>query len=315
MRILVTGATGFIGGHLCRLLGEGGGGIVAATRNGDCPEGAEPRRIGDLGPETEWREALAGVEAVVHLAGRAHVMRDSSLDPLAAFRRANVGGTRSLAAQAAEAGVRRMVYVSSITIHGGESRPARPLRADDAPAPRDPYAISKLEAEQALAEISERTGLERVVIRPPLVYGPGVKGNLLSLLRVCHRGVPLPLGSVDNRRSLVGVRNLAVGIAACLRHPAAAGQTFLIRDGEDVSTPELVRRLCRCLGRRSRLLPLPLPVLRVAGRITGRSRAVDRLLGSLQVDDAPLRQGLAWRPPFSLDEGLAEMADWFRAAR
>lgn len=304
MRIMVTGAGGFVGAALVPLLRGRGDDVVLAVRR---EHGTGQVPVGDVGPGTDWRPALHGVETVIHLANRAHVMNETEADPLALFRRVNVEGSAGLAEQAARAGVRRLVFVSSIKVNGEATVPGRPFTADDVPAPEDTYGLSKYEAEQALAGIAARTGLELVVVRPPLVYGPGVKGNLRSLMNVVARGVPLPFGLIGNRRSLIGSGNLCDLLAVCARSPAAAGRTFLARDGEDLSTPELVRRMARALGRPARLLPIPVGLLRLAGLLSGRSGAVGRLLGSLEVDDAATRTTLDWHPPFSVDQGLSAM--------
>jgi nucleoside-diphosphate-sugar epimerase len=309
MKVLVTGASGFVGAAAVHALAAAGHQVVAAVRRDVAlPASVCPVRVADLGPHTDWTEALEGVEAVVHLAARAHVMDETEADPAAVFRRVNRDGTARLAEEAATAGVRRLVFVSSIKVNGEATQPGRPFRADDAAAPEDPYGVAKAEAEAALAAIAARTGLELVVVRPPLVHGPGAKGNLALLGRAVARGIPLPLGLVDNRRSLVGLANLADLLRVCVEHPAAPGHTFLVRDGEDLSTPELIRRMARAMGRPARLLPVPPALLRLAGSLTGKGAAVARLLGSLQVDDQPTRAVLGWTPPVGLDHGLAEMA-------
>ncbi len=303
-RVVVTGATGFIGRALCPRLAAAGHEVSAITR----------RVIPEIGPDTDWSAALAGAEAVVHLAARVHVSAERAADPLAAPRRVNTLGTRRLAEAAAAAGVRRLVFASTIKVNG-EKTGAEPFRATDAAAPRDPYAISKWEAEQALFQVAGESAMEAVVLRPPLVYGPGVKGNFLSLLRLCAKAPPLPLALVANRRSLIHVGNLADAILRCLTHPAAGGRTFLVSDGEALSTPELVRRAAAALGRPARLFPVPPPLLRLAGRLTGTSSTVERLLDSLVVDDREMRRELDWKPPFSMSRGLQETATWFTSLR
>ena len=232
-------------------------------------------------------------------------MSENASDPMAEFRRVNVNGTRQLARQAADAGVRRFIFVSSVKVNGEHSLAGRPLTAADAPAPLDPYGISKLEAEQALQALSTETGMEMVIVRPPLVYGPGVKANFGSLLRWLSKGWPLPLGAVhDNRRSLVAVDNLADLLLTCVDHPAAASQTFLASDGEDLSTTELLRRMGQALGKPARLLPVPPALLRWGATALGKADIAQRLLGSLQVDITHTRQTLGWTPPITVDEGL-----------
>lgn len=305
MRVMVTGATGFVGGPVCRTLLARGHRVVAAMRRDIDLPGIETHRVDALGPETDWSAALAGCDAVIHLAARAHVMAESEADPLAVFRKANRDGTSRLAEQAAAAGIRRFVFVSSIKVNGEATPRDRPFRADDPPAPVDPYGIAKAEAEAALAAIASRTGMSASIIRPPLVHGPGAKGNLAAMMRILAKGWPLPLAMIDNRRSLVGAANLADVVAFVLEHGAAG--TFLVRDGEDVSTPDLLRRVAAGMGRRALLLPVPPALLRAGGALLGKRAAIDRLLGSLVVDDSPLR-ALGWAPPVSLDAGLAAMA-------
>lgn len=307
MKILVTGATGFVGKAACRTLATRGHEVFAAVRQDVAlPEGVSSRPIGDLGPDTDWSAALAGMDTIIHLAARAHVMAETEADPLVVFRRINRDGAARLAEQAASAGVRRLVFVSSIKVNGEATPADRPFHAEDSLRAVDPYGIAKAEAEQELAAIAARTGLELVVVRPPLVHGPGVKGNLASLMKIVRNGVPLPLGCVDNRRSLVGLANLTDALAFVAEHEHASGRTFLIKDGEDVSTAALIRKLAAAMGRPPRLLPCPPALLRLGGRMLGRQAAMDRLIGSLVVDDSPLR-ALGWVPPQSLDEGLKAM--------
>ena len=263
----------------------------------------------DRSPEDETRHALQEVSAVVHLAARVHVMADDAVDPLREFRRVNRDWTEQLARAAALQGVRRFVYLSSIKVNGDRS--VRPFTEQDLPNPQDPYGISKWEAEQALARVSSQTGLEIVVIRSPLVYGPGVGGNVLQLLNIVRRRIPLPLASVQNRRSLVFRGNLVDALVRCVKDARATGQTYLVSDGEDLSTPELIGRLAKALGLPPRLWPVPLSVLRWSGRLAGKGPMIDRLLGSLQVDSSRIRRELDWRPPYSVDQGLAETAAWY----
>lgn len=318
MRVVVTGANGFIGSALVRRLRDRAGTTVVAAlrrpRTGD-EASVEVRAVGDLDERTEWQHALAGADAVVHLAARVHVMRDHAADPLEAFRCVNVAGTRRLAQEAVRLGVRRFVYLSSIKVNGERTAPGKPFRADDPPAPLDPYGTSKLEAERALQEIAAGSSLEVAVVRPPLVYGPGVKANFERMMGWLARGVPLPLGAVDNRRSMVGVRNLCDLIERCTWHPAARGRTFLASDGEDVSTPELLRRLGHALGRPARLLPVPPVLLRAGLEAVGRGDFATRLCGSLQVDIGPTRAALEWQPPVRLDDELRATADHFRSSQ
>ena len=247
---------------------------------------------------------MAGHTCLVHLAARVHIMNDAATDPLAAFRAANATLAENLARQAAGAGVRRFVFISSVKVNGEATLPGQPFTEQDAAAPQDAYGISKMEAEQGLREIAAQTGLELVIIRPPLVYGPGVRANFAALMRAVARGVPLPLACIDNRRSLVALDNLLDFIVTCIAHPAAAGQTFLVSDGEDLSTPELVRRMALAAGRPARLLPVPLWMLRAGARVLGKQDRLQRLSDNLQLDISKARDLLGWQPPVTVDEGL-----------
>jgi nucleoside-diphosphate-sugar epimerase len=238
-------------------------------------------------------------------------MNDSATDPLAAFRAANVAGTLTLARQAAESGIRRFIFISSIKVNGEETRPGTPFSASDIPSPIDPYGISKAEAETGLQQIARDTGMEVVIIRPPLVYGPGVKANFQSMMRWLQRGVPLPFGSIQNKRSLVALDNLVDLITVCIDHPDAANQIFLAADGDDMSTPELLRRVAAALGTRARLLPVPQSALIGAASLIGKPAVAQRLCSSLQVDISAARDILGWQPPLSVKEGLRQTAEWF----
>jgi len=313
MKVLVTGANGFVGSALVAKMRARGLAARCAVRVATEREGcADSVTVGDIDGHTDWHAALQGIDVVIHLAARVHVMRESATDPLAAFRIVNVQGTENLARQAAAAGVKRLVYVSSIKVNGEETVSGHAYRETDPPAPQDAYGISKWEAEQALHRVAAETGLEVVIVRPPLVYGPGVRGNFVQMLRVLAKGIPLPFASVRNQRSLICVTNLADALIACATHPAAAGQTYQVSDGEDISTPELLRRLGAAMGRPARLLPCPPALLKLAGRLTGRSAQVERLLGSLQIDSARIRRELGWHPPYTLQQGLQETAEWYR---
>lgn len=314
--ILVTGANGFIGVSLCHDLVLRAYKVKGATRLATVLGGnVENCLVKTLDETTDWSGALQNIEVVVHLAARVHVMRDSSSNPLDEFRRTNVAGTENLARQAALAGVRRLVYVSSIKVNGEEQAGERAYSELDVAAPQDPYGISKWEAEQALHQVAQETGLEVVVVRPPLVYGAGVKGNFIQMMRMVARGIPLPLGIVNNQRDLIYVGNLVDALIICATHPSAAGQTYLVRDGESVSTTELLQRLAHVLDVPARLIPAPASLLRLAGRLSGKSAQIGRLLGSLRVDDAKIRRELGWTPPYSLQQGLRATATWYNSIK
>lgn len=291
-QVLVTGANGFVGQALCRVLQQRGIAVRAAVRAASAPD---QYAVGAIDGSTDWRAALYGCHAVIHLAARVHVMGDASSNPLAEYRTVNVEGSMQLARHAHAAGVRRFVYVSSIKANG-EATHGRPFRCDDVPAPVDPYGLSKLEAEQALLAYGAQCGLEIVIVRPPLVYGPGVKANFYNLLRLVKLGVPLPFGSIENRRSIVAVDNLVDLLILCADHPAAPGHTFLVSDGEDVSIGALVTMIGRALGKRVLLLPVPMSLMAGAARLAGKAASVERLFGSLQVDIGPTREVLQWAP-------------------
>jgi nucleoside-diphosphate-sugar epimerase len=315
-KVMVTGATGFVGRAVVETLHAMGRPVVRALRHesGEASPGGEVMVVGDIGPNTDWSRALEGVDAVIHLAGRAHVMRETVDDPLPLYRSVNVEGTERLACAAAASGVRRLVYVSSVKVFGDRGG-SRPYRGDDPVEPTDPYGSSKAEAEGLLRRIAGQGALEVCIVRPPLVYGPGVRGNFLTLMQWVDRGWPLPLARVRNRRSLVYVENLAHALIACVDHSAAAGRTFLVSDGSPWSTPDLVRAIASALSRPVRLLPIPVSLLRFAASVSRADGSAERLLGSLEVDDSELRAALDWRPTFTPQQGLAATASWFRKAR
>lgn len=268
--------------------------------------------VGSIDDNTNWSDALRGVNVVIHLASRVHVMEECAADPLAEFLIVNLLGTVNLAYQAARAGVKRLVYVSSIKVNGDRTTETRPFIESDKPGPRDDYAISKWQAEQALYRIARETGLEIVIVRPPLVYGPEVKGNFVRLMAAVRKGIPLPLASVLNIRSLIYVGNLASALMACATHPAAAGKTFLVRDGEDIGTPELARRLAEGMRRHAMLFPVPVVMLRGIGALFGRRESIDRLVESLRIDDGLIRKELGWEPGFTLHQALQITSSWYR---
>ena len=304
--ILVTGATGFIGQPTCKALLSGGHAVAGATRSVPVQMHAQPVVVGDIGPDADWSKALAGREVVVHLAAHVHAMGGKASD----FHRVNVEGSENLARQAARAGVQRFVFMSSVKVSGEVTR-ERAFTESDPPQPADAYGASKAEAEIRLKALCANSGMELVILRPPLVYGSGVKANFLNLIRAVDAGVPFPLSSIVNLRSLVYVGNLVDALGVCLR-PEAANRTFFVSDGYDLSTPRLIKEIAVALGKRPLLFPFPPALLHVAGLLTGRSEQLARLTGSLQVDISSIKATLGWNPPFSLQQGLAATASWYR---
>lgn len=306
-KVLITGASGFIGRAVVGALDANRCNVVGAMRRPIGTSWAVPSPF--LGNDADWQVPLEGCTAVVHAAGRAHMLDDRATDPLNEFRRVNVAGTLQLAAQAATMGVRRFIFLSSIGVNGASTAPGRYFSAPDEPNPHNAYALSKLEAEQGLLRMAAETGMEVVIIRPPLVYGPQAPGNFGSLMRWLQRGVPLPLGAINNQRSLVALDNLVDLIVTCLTHPAAANQTFLASDGEDVSTTELLRRMGQAMGHPARLIPVPVRLLKLAAAMLGKQDVAQRLCGSLLVDIEKTRRLLGWVPPLTLDQGLKKAAE------
>ena len=335
MRVLVTGANGFVGRALCRKLSAGPGSFEtrAAVRTpaaagvigwagGAAPygppgqPGCEAVAVGSIGTATDWSGALREVDAVVHLAARVHAMSESrdALHALETYRSVNTAGTLGLARQAIDAGVRRFVYVSTIKVNGDISG-VEPFDEACTPSPVGPYAVSKWEAEQALNQLAADSGLELVIIRPPLVYGPGVGGNFRSLLALIDRALPLPLASVGNRRSLISLANLVDALTACLTAPAASSSTYVVCDDECVSTAKLIRMLSQTLDRPARLFPAPAAGLRLMGRLLRQGDKLDRLTESLEIDGSKIRRDLGWRPPQTLSQGLEAAAIWYQLER
>lgn len=302
MTILITGASGFVGGALARRLVEQGSGVrtLGRTQPGIDTEFFE----GSIDDQQVSSKALKGVDCVIHLAGRAHQLRETSVDPLEDFRAANSRLSQELATQAIEAGVRRFVFISSIGVNGAFTQDGRPFTEASQPEPHSPYALSKYEAEVALRRLAERSHMELVIIRPPLVYGAGAPGNFASLLRWVGKGIPLPFGAVHNKRSLIAVDNLVDLIIRCINHPAAANELFLAGDGDDLSTTELLRGVADAMGRPVRLIPVPVALLRLAASALGKKGMAHSLLDSLQVDISKARDLLGWEPPVSVEEGL-----------
>lgn len=312
--VLLTGANGFIGQHLGAFLIRKGHQVVAATRHKCAALDYVPTRsvvVGEIEAATDWSAALEGVEVIIHLAARVHVMQQQAADTLAAFRQVNTAGTLQLAEQAAEAGAKRFVYLSSIKVNG-ESTTSRPFTENDLTAPMDPYAQSKWEAEQQLLALAADTGLEVSIIRPPLVYGPGVRSNFLRLLGLAAKAWPLPLASIHNRRSMVGIQNLCSLLEVCIQHPDAGGEVFLISDDQDISTPQLLRMLAAAMECPCRLMPFPPSILAGISKLLGQDAVWSRLAGSLQVDISKARYKLGWQPVMSLEQGLAETAAWYQ---
>ena len=312
MNILVTGANGFVGKSLCVELLRQGQIVRAVTRSANLQvENIEAVSIFAMDGKTDWSYALPGINVVIHLAARVHVMKDTAIDALAEFRKVNVEGTLKLARQAVEAGVQRFIFISSIKVNGEGTLLGQLYTAEDRPAPVDPYGISKYEAEYALRQLASETGMEVVIIRPPLIYGPGVKANFQSMMCWLDKGIPLPLGAIHNQRSLVALDNLIDLIVTCIDHPAAANQIFIAGDGEDISTTELLQRMAAALGKKAWLAPVPEMILIFAARLLGKQAMAQRLCGSLQVDISKAYNLLGWKPPVKVDEALRKTAQYY----
>jgi nucleoside-diphosphate-sugar epimerase len=313
--VLVTGASGFIGTAVCRHLVAAGCDVLGSVRNippeGDRLIGVTYLETGDVRTFQGWNDAVRGCDAVIHLAARVHVMRDKAVDPLKEFRRINVDVTAALADAASNAGVKKFIFLSSIGVLGDVTKIDRPFSELSVPDPHNHYCRSKLEAELLLTDISRYPSLDVTVIRPPLVYGPRNPGNFLALLRMLGTGIPLPLASVKNRRSFIYVENLADAITSCIMSSVAIGNTYLVSDGEDLSTPELIRRICLAMGRPACLLPMPKTLLMLAAFLSGRATMANRLIGSLVVDSSKIKETLGWTPPCSVEEGLSATVSWF----
>ncbi|TWG86421.1 nucleoside-diphosphate-sugar epimerase [Cupriavidus gilardii J11] len=314
MTILVTGATGFIGRRVCQYLTERGVAVRAAVRSAgrELPAGVSAVTVGNIDGNTDWKQALQGVDVVIHLAGRAHVLRETETDALAAFRTVNRDGTLALFRAAQRAGVRRMVHVSSIGVYGPFTGPGEIFTAQSPGRPYNAYSQSKWEADVAMQEAAGDGPTEWVILRPPLVYGPGNEGNFLRLLKIVRQGWPLPLGSANAGRDMIYVDNLADALWTCATHPGAAGRVYVVRDGTPVGTAALIRALGAEMGRTPPLLPVPGALLVAAGRMLGRSDDITRLLAPLRIDDAAIRTELHWSPPVSMQQGIELTVKWFR---
>lgn len=307
--ILVTGASGFVGAALVRQLKENSRSVYSAIRTNVCAPDERPAP--NLSGSANWHPVLRDIDVVVHTAARVHIMNDKAENALAAFREVNVAGTLALARQAAECGVGRFVFISSIKVNGEATAPGTVFLASDSPSPTDPYGISKAEAEAGLQQLGNETGMQIVIIRPPLVYGPGVKANFQSMMHWLQRGIPLPFASIRNKRSLVALDNLIDLIALCIDHPAAANQIFLAADGDDMSTPVLLHRVAAALNTKARLFPVPVSLFTYTARMIGKPAIAQRLCGSLQVDISAAYNLLDWQPPLSVDVGFRKTALWF----
>lgn len=308
-RVLVTGANGFVGLSLCAEMRRDCLSVKGAVRT-SCvlPNAVDSIIVGAIDGATDWSSSLRDVDVIIHLAARVHVMNDMATDPLTEFRKVNVEGTLNLASQAVAAGIRRFIFISSIKVNGEYTDKNKPFTEADIPSPQDAYGISKQEAEQGLIKIAEETGMEVVIIRPPLVYGAGVKANFASMMRAVKRGIPLPLGAIHNKRSFVYVGNLVNMIMRCIDHPAAANQVFMVSDGHDLSTTELLRSCATALGVKARLLPVPQKFIEICADLLGKRTVAQRLCGNLQVDITKARSMLDWKPPFSVADGLQATA-------
>jgi nucleoside-diphosphate-sugar epimerase len=312
-KVLVTGASGFVGRAVCQYLADSEISIRKVVRQRpDHQENQDCHVIEDINIQTDWSQALRQIDSIVHLAARAHIMKDTSSSPLNEFRRINVEGTINLARQAARANVRRFIFISSIKVNG-EKTEGKGFTENDSPAPEDPYGISKYEAEQGLRQVAKESGLDVVILRPPLMYGPFVKANFYQLMNMVYSGWPLPLGRISNQRSLLYVGAFANAIKTCLTHPNATGKTFLVSDGKSLSTCELITKLAQFLNRPPRLLNVPVSWMRLGGKFLGKSPVVDRLTSSLVINNSKIQQELNWSSPYSVDLGIQKTAEWFLA--
>ena len=310
--LLVTGANGFIGKALCKTLSKQGYSVRESVRKIDKTSSAQQIAVGEINAATDWTDALIGIDAVVHLAARVHVMNETATDALAAYRKVNVEGSLHLAQAAVKAGVKRFIFMSSVKVNGEGTPFGHPYTPEDLPAPADPYGVSKYEAEIALQQLAKDTGLEVVIIRPPLIYGPGVKANFKNMMGILSRSLPLPLGAIQNKRSLVALDNLIDLIICCINHPAAANEIFLVSDGLDISTPDLLRRVAKALSKKALLIPVPSGMLQWIAKLLGKAAVAQRLCESLQVDISKTQQLLNWTPPVNIDDALHKTALFYK---
>jgi nucleoside-diphosphate-sugar epimerase len=311
-RVLITGANGFIGTTLCKKLLNKNFCVYGAVRPGKSsflPEGVEAVHIKSIDGDTDWKNILENIHAVVHLAARVHIMKDSVSNPFDEYRKVNIMGSERLAQSAAGCGVKRFVFMSSVKVNGEEN--IRAYKESDATFPKDSYGISKMIAENRLREIASKTGMELVILRPPLVYGSGVKANFLNLIKTVHKRRPLPLSKVYNRRSFIYIKNLVDAVITCIKHPGAAGQTYFVSDDEDISTPDLIRKIASALNTSPRIFPFPRVLLFTIGKILGKGSSLEKLIGSLTVDISKIKQELGWKPTVTMDCGLQETAEWY----
>ena len=316
MKVLVTGVNGFIGNAIsCRLISDKIY-VIGSVRHKKLSKGVKQIRtieVGEINDKTEWGEALQDIDTVIHLAGRVHKIRDLGKDPKELYERVNVDGTKKLVMQSIKKRVKRFIFLSTVKVNGEENK--NPYKETDIPSPQDAYSISKYEAEINIKDITKTSEMEFVIIRPPLVYGPCVKANFLKLIRIVDRGIPLPFASIGNKRSMIYIENLVDAVLLCVQHPNAAGQTYLVSDGQDVSTPGLIRMIAAALQTKPRLFRCPPLALYMAGRFTGKGPTVDRLIGSLTVDTGKIKSELGWTAPFTLGEGLQKTAFWYKSIK
>lgn len=313
-RVLVTGANGFVGKKLCVYLSENGFTVRGVLRRKDQVDshssGIDYRVVGEINQNTEWTDTLNDVDCVVHLAARVHVLKETSGDSLFEFRNTNVAGTKRLAEVSALNGVKRFIYISSVGVHGNKTL-HHSFTEQDSPLPYDPYTLSKWEAEQVLQEIAKKSGMEVIVLRPPLIYGPNAPGNFGRLMAIIGKGIPLPLKSVGNLRSFIYLDNFVDAIVTCIKHSALSYQTVLVSDGQDISTPDLVKMIAHAMGKKVKLIPFPVIALKALGKLTGKSLEVERLIGSLQIDSSKIRNCLDWKPPYTIEQGISETTKWY----